>query len=161
MAGGPRSRIARFMKASLRQKLAVAELAARFAAARILIACVPFRLWRRMAGPLDGEAEVAACPPSERDLRRARGAAGILALVLGRRFASRTCLAQAVALRSYLMARGIATQVRIGARREPGADLAMHAWLMLGDHVLVGGAQARNDYEQLHALRGNRPTGRE
>lgn len=49
------------------------------------------------------------------------------------------CLRQAEAGRRWLKRRGVTAELRLGARRNPGGALEMHAWLIAGDKVVTGG----------------------
>ncbi|WP_052766028.1 lasso peptide biosynthesis B2 protein [Aurantiacibacter gangjinensis] len=49
------------------------------------------------------------------------------------------CLVQALAAQRWLAAKGIATQLVIGAQRGDGKPFGAHAWLTYGEHVVVGG----------------------
>lgn len=49
-----------------------------------------------------------------------------------------TCLVQALAARRWLAREGIASQLVLGARKD-GDALDAHAWLTVGDRVVIGG----------------------
>ena len=48
-----------------------------------------------------------------------------------------TCLARALALQRLLAQRGHASELRVGVAKV-GQDFSAHAWLVLGDRVLIG-----------------------
>jgi hypothetical protein len=50
------------------------------------------------------------------------------------------CLPRAIAVQAMLRRRGIASRLCLGATREAGA-LAAHAWIELGDEIVIGGAE--------------------
>lgn len=49
------------------------------------------------------------------------------------------CLVQALAAQSWLRRRGIATTLVFGARKPTAADFEAHAWLKVGDRIVIGG----------------------
>jgi Transglutaminase-like superfamily len=51
-----------------------------------------------------------------------------------------SCLPRALAAQAMLRRRGVASRLCLGAARDGGA-LAAHAWIELGDEVIVGGAE--------------------
>jgi transglutaminase-like putative cysteine protease len=58
------------------------------------------------------------------------------------------CLPQALATHAMLRRRGVAGRLCLGAVREGGA-LAAHAWVELGDEVLVGGGTEQAQFTRL------------
>lgn len=50
-----------------------------------------------------------------------------------------TCLVQALAAQRWLAAHGIASTLKLGARRSDATGLDAHAWLEAGGRVVVGG----------------------
>ena len=52
------------------------------------------------------------------------------------------CLPRALAAQTMLRRRGIASKLCLGVTREGGA-LAAHAWVEVGQEMIVGGAAAR------------------
>ena len=50
-----------------------------------------------------------------------------------------TCLVQALAAQRWLARMGVASELRLGARKSAGDGLDDHAWLKAGDHIVVGG----------------------
>ena len=49
------------------------------------------------------------------------------------------CLAQAVAGKFMLRSRGLSSRLFLGTRKDETGDLAAHAWLQLGQEILLGG----------------------
>jgi len=104
----------------------------------VLVFVLPFRLLSRILSR--GGDAVRPTPPAARE--RARAATRRV-----QRWAPRfplgktTCLVRAVAGWLLLARRGIAAHIRFGVRKEQGVVQA-HAWLMVGEETLLGGAQA-------------------
>ena len=53
------------------------------------------------------------------------------------------CLVQALAARRWLLASGLASEIRIGVERPDNADFGAHAWLVRDGHVITGGDISR------------------
>ena len=106
--------------------LFVARLAVRFIPPARLFAWAsrPPRRIRRFAGD-----EVALGVLGGRDSRRQAVDAG-------------ACLPRALAAQTMLRRRGIASKLCLGVTREGGA-LAAHAWVEVGQEMIVGGAAAQ------------------
>lgn len=49
------------------------------------------------------------------------------------------CLIQALAARRMLLRRCLGSEIRIGVLKRDAASLASHAWLVAGEHVVIGG----------------------
>lgn len=70
------------------------------------------------------------------DLRRvAWGVAAAARFVPGA-----SCLTQALAGQYLLARQGSASKIRIGIEKDTGAELKAHAWLISGDHIVLGGS---------------------
>ncbi|WP_245467283.1 MULTISPECIES: lasso peptide biosynthesis B2 protein [unclassified Mesorhizobium] len=70
------------------------------------------------------------------DLRRvAWGVAAAARLVPGA-----SCLTQALAGQYLLARQGNASKISIGIERGTGSELRAHAWLMSGNHIVLGGS---------------------
>lgn len=70
------------------------------------------------------------------DLRRvAWGVASAARLIPGA-----SCLTQALAGQYLLARQGNASKIRIGIERDTGAQLKAHAWLVSGNHIVLGGS---------------------
>jgi len=70
------------------------------------------------------------------DLRRvAWGVAAAARLIPGA-----SCLTQALAGQYLLARQGNASKIRIGVERDTGAQLKAHAWLVSGNHIVLGGS---------------------
>jgi len=51
-----------------------------------------------------------------------------------------TCLTQALALQKLLHRRGVASELRVGVRRDGPDGLAAHAWVVVDGVVVIGGS---------------------
>ncbi|WP_296744351.1 lasso peptide biosynthesis B2 protein [Mesorhizobium sp.] len=72
------------------------------------------------------------------DLRRvAWGVAAAARFVPGA-----SCLTQALAGQYLLARRGSASNIRIGVERDTGKQLKAHAWLVSGNHIVLGGSMS-------------------
>lgn len=70
------------------------------------------------------------------ELRRvAWGVAAAARLVPGA-----SCLTQALAGQYLLARQGSASKISIGVERGTGSELKAHAWLMSGNHIVLGGS---------------------
>ena len=54
-----------------------------------------------------------------------------------------TCLTQALSGQYILARQGNASKIRIGIERGTGEQLKAHAWLVSGDHIVLGGSLSR------------------
>lgn len=125
-----RSLPARFLRLGFRRQALLVEASSSLAAARIQLALFPFsRVARRIgsfAAPVGAEAEGQSF---------AGGAPAALEIAWAVRAAARRvpfralCLEQAIAARSMLCRRGIATILHLGAGMNETNQLSAHAWL--------------------------------
>lgn len=53
-----------------------------------------------------------------------------------------SCLTQALALQKLLHGRGVASELKLGVRRDGPGGLAAHAWVLVDGKVVIGGAAA-------------------
>ncbi|TIV06075.1 MAG: lasso peptide biosynthesis B2 protein, partial [Mesorhizobium sp.] len=51
-----------------------------------------------------------------------------------------SCLTQALAGQYLLARQGNASKISIGIERGTGSELRAHAWLMSGNHIVLGGS---------------------
>ncbi|CAN7199028.1 lasso peptide biosynthesis B2 protein [Mesorhizobium amorphae] len=101
------------------------------AAVRLGLTLFSYNRLRRMVTQLDAPHEA-----SIGDLRRvAWGVAAAARLVP---YAS--CLTQAISGQYILARQGNASKIRIGIERDTGTQLKAHAWLMSGNHIVLGGS---------------------
>lgn len=50
-----------------------------------------------------------------------------------------SCLTQGLVLQTLLHRRGVASELKVGVRRDGPGELAAHAWVVVGDRVVLGG----------------------
>jgi len=101
------------------------------AAVRLGLTLFSYNRLRRMVTQLDAPHEAGIG-----DLRRvAWGVAAAARLVP---YAS--CLTQALSGQYILARQGNASKIRIGIERDTGTQLKAHAWLMSGNHIVLGGS---------------------
>lgn len=108
--------------------------------ARVLVAHVSMRRWRRH---LD-VAPAAAGPPaelSEEALGTARRLSRIVRKVARRAPFRAVCLPQAMAAQWMLRRRGVPSRLVFGARRGAEAATEFHAWLRAGGETVLGGEE--------------------
>ncbi|CDX26554.1 conserved hypothetical protein [Mesorhizobium sp. ORS 3324] len=79
------------------------------------------------------------------DARNAAGIADLRRVAWGVAAAARfvpgsSCLTQALAGHYLLARQGNASKIRIGIERGTGAQLKAHAWLVSGNHIVLGGS---------------------
>jgi hypothetical protein len=101
------------------------------AAIRLGLTLFSYNHVRRIVTRLD-----ASRPASIGELRRvAWGVAAAARLV-----PHAGCLTQALSGQYILARQGNASKIRIGIERETGTQLKAHAWLMSGNHIVLGGS---------------------
>lgn len=122
----------------MRRILRAAEAAAALGLAWLLVFVLPFRFTAGLLG-LEHSTEDRAAETLA-DHVRARAVAGRVVRV-AQRLPHTTCLVRALAGWLMLRRRGITALVRLGVRSESG-KVSAHAWLVLGQRVLMGGEEA-------------------
>lgn len=121
----------------LRRRARRVEAAALLAATRLALVASP----RRIAAGLLRHASVADHSRQGAPVERAREVAADVESVAP--FVSgSTCLSRALVAWVMLRRRGLPAVVRLGARREAGSTLSMHAWLEIEGAPLIGSAEA-------------------
>ena len=129
-----RRKLRSFLRLATVDQRMIAEAAWWLGVSRLAIWLLPFR---RLAPWLSRMPETPDC---DRDLvRRVRRAVTVAARNMPRR---PMCLPRAIAAKAMLARRGCGSAFHIGAGRDPGGGLALHAWLVAGGEVVVGGAGA-------------------
>jgi hypothetical protein len=93
---------------------------------------------------------------AEEDLRQAVRYARLIALAARHHAVPAHCLHRALVLHCWLLDAGLASQLRIGVRKE-GADLKAHAWVELGGHVVNDRAAAVAVFTPLVGAQGQSP----
>ena len=78
-------------------------------------------------------------PLTERQEARVRRIGYLIPRMAARMPWRADCLVQATAARNWLRRSGIASQIRLGVRRSPAAEMEAHAWLLVGQRVVTGG----------------------
>jgi hypothetical protein len=79
------------------------------------------------------------------DARQAASVADLRRVAWGVAAAARlvpyaSCLTQALSGQYILARQGNASKIRIGIERDTGTQMKAHAWLMSGNHIVLGGA---------------------
>ena len=108
----------------------------RLAGARLLILTVPFRVWARgLSGAPDTGAPGDALPL---DVGRA-------VTIAARNLPwNAVCLPQAMAAKAMLARRGRGSAFHLGARLGAESRVIAHAWLTVGDTIVIGAAGSRD-----------------
>ena len=100
-------------------------------AVRLALTLSSYNRVRSLVTRLDGRRDASIA-----DLRRiAWGVAAASRLVPGA-----SCLMQALAGQYLLARRGSASKISIGIEKGTGNELKAHAWLMSGNHIVLGGS---------------------
>lgn len=111
-------------------------------AARVLLACVPFRRLHRLFGSVSRPRSPADADRALVSLSRGRAVALRVRRTADRLPWRSTCLVRAMAGAALLSRRRIdGVSIRLGVRNDEG-KLAAHAWLMLGSEILLGEEEA-------------------
>ncbi len=123
--------LSRVLSLSGREMLFLAHCLAVVVAVRLGLTLLSYNKVRNMVTRLDARE-----PADIGDLRRvAWGVAAAARLVPGA-----SCLTQALSGQYLLARQGNASKISIGIERNTGTELKAHAWLMSGDHIVLGGA---------------------
>ncbi len=123
--------LSRVLSLSGREMLFLAHCLAVVVAVRLGLTLLSYNKVRNMVTRLDARE-----PAEIGDLRRvAWGVAAAARLVPGA-----SCLTQALSGQYLLARQGNASKISIGIERNTGTELKAHAWLMSGDHIVLGGA---------------------
>lgn len=127
----------RFSQIPVTRKRLLFEATASLAAARVAMACIPFR---RIAAWL-GTSGAETTADASLDETRTAEAVGWAVEVMGRRVPwDGRCLARALAATSMLRRRGVEGTVTFGVRDGEAAGFDAHAWLRVGSLVVTGGS---------------------
>lgn len=112
-------------------------------AARVALWVLPYQTVLQMFEPVHGR-PVKPYPQLKQTVR--------VASWVGKTFlGDMPCLSQALAARWLLSRDGYQAELKIGARMEEG-ELAAHAWLERGGHVILGGADSPTKYMVLESM---------
>ena len=137
----------------LRRQAGLVETFAALAVAWVLVFVVPFRQTTVWLGGMTAPTQQRTT--DTRNIQQARFIARRVARLARYVPWRTTCLVQAIAGRLLLRRRGIAATIRFGVAHGE-AGLSAHAWLIVGDQILLGGAVA-SDFQPLADL-GERTT---
>ncbi len=101
------------------------------AAVRLGLTLFSYNHVRRIVTRLD-----ASRPASIGELRRVAWGVAAAARLVPRA----SCLTQALSGQYILARQGNASKIRIGIERDTGTQLKAHAWLVSGNHIVLGGS---------------------
>lgn len=123
--------LSRFFALKGTQKLFLLRCVFVVSAVRLGLTFLSYNWLRRRINVKD-----AVAPGNLEELRRvAWGVAAASRLV-----PQATCLTQALAGQYLLAAAGKYSKIQIGIERGTGSELRAHAWLVSGDHIVLGGS---------------------
>jgi hypothetical protein len=109
----------------------------------------PFRVPDSPLGPPSPRTGAPAAPGSVASPPDRRPSPGVIgwAVTAASRFVPRsTCLVRALAAQSLCRRYGYPCRLQLGARRGEAGDLEAHAWLEIGDEVVIGGGEVLGEY---------------
>jgi len=95
----------------------------------------------------------AASPP---DRRPSPGSIGWAITAASRLVPRSTCLVRALAAQSLCRRYGYPCRLELGARRGDAGELEAHAWLEIGEDVVIGGDEMLGEYTPFSRARGKR-----
>jgi hypothetical protein len=129
----PSAKIIRFVQLGRRRKFLLVEALAALAASSAAVRFLPFRWAVRM-----GSRKLSRAAPGDRDelLRDARWSVEAAATSVPWRA---VCLQQGLALQWMLRRRGIDAVLHYGLAKEKAGGLEAHAWVAVGDNLVIGG----------------------
>jgi hypothetical protein len=104
------------------------------AAVRLGLTLSSYNQVRRIVTRLDARQQA-----SIGDLRRVAWGVAAAARLVPRA----SCLTQALSGQYILARQGNTSKIRIGIERDTGTQLKAHAWLMSGNHIVLGGSMDR------------------
>lgn len=110
--------------------------------AYFLVRWVPARYWLPVA--------IQAAKPqvlAQNQIQQAHQLALLIQGVARRLPWQSTCLMSALAAWHLLQKRGVYTRIQIGVQAHAKTGLGAHAWLLMGEEVLLGGKEAHNFQE--------------
>jgi hypothetical protein len=123
-------KLSRFLALSGAQKLFLLRCVFVVSVVRFGLTFLSYNWLRRRVIAKDVDA-----PGDIEELRRVAWGVAIASRLVPRA----TCLTQALAGQYILAAAGRDSKIQIGIERGTGAELRAHAWLVSGDHVVLGG----------------------
>jgi hypothetical protein len=140
----------KYIRLPWRSKKVVHEVSFLLILTRAALALLPYRLVQRMADRF-GDRRVADVEPGQYQQTLTWAASGLGKYVLG----ERPCLVQAMVVRGMLARAGVATDLRIGVRKDIEGTLKAHAWLERHGEVILGGRRSPSLYLALAPLQQN------
>jgi hypothetical protein len=129
----PSAKIIRFVHLGRRRQILVLESLAAIAASSAAVRFLPFR-WAIRIG--SRKLSKAAAADRNEILRDARWSIEAVAARVPWRA---VCLQQGLALQWMLRMRGIDAVLHYGLAKEKGEELEAHAWVAVGDNLIIGG----------------------
>lgn len=143
---------ARLLRASASERRLALEAVTTLGRVRLALWMLPYR---RVRSLFDPRSRFGPSPLSDEE-RSARISATTLAIRRGARLVpAASCLTQAIATRSMLARRDIASTLRIGVAKSDGASLQAHAWVESGGDVVIGGRPDLARYALLPSADGD------
>ena len=128
--------IFKFLALDFYKKRLYAEAIFWLALSRLAVLFLPFRHMARFLG--EHMADHSGNPRID-DLRKVRSVVRVVQTA-GRHLPWECkCLVQAITGKMMLASRGIKTTLSLGLAKDDQGDLCAHAWLTLGDRVVLGG----------------------
>ena len=136
----PGSRLRRFASLDLGEKLLLLRALFLVSAVRLGLFLLPFRILQRFTKRGSGKSSAV------------RSAAKCVWAVraVSRYVPGATCLTQALAAQALLAQSGYGSRIEFGVRNDEHSGFLAHAWLVCGEQIVIGGAQA-NGYFPLEA----------
>lgn len=105
-------------------------------AAKLVVKTIPFRLLAQRLGPIDVESANAVGESASTTAAQTGRAVQAIARRLP---IFKQCLVQALAARWMLSRRSVASTLYFGVHTNEKKQLLAHAWLRVGDRIVVGG----------------------
>jgi hypothetical protein len=131
------SRLCKFVRLPLVEKLLLLEAALHMAPARLAVLWLPFRMIAPLLGRQRCESPLEVAPKQEHTAQLI-GAA--VTTISRHSFWRSTCLVQAVAAQLMLKRRGIPATLYLGTARDMEKHLLAHSWVRCGHEILTGAA---------------------
>ena len=132
------SALRKFLDLHWNERLLLMEAWLYLGAARAALLVIPFRdIAPRLGRPWGADAVPIADSPAPAMARQIGWAVEIMARHTPWESA---CLAQSIAGKFMLGKRGLSSLLFLGMKKDEAGKLTAHAWLRVGDEILVGGA---------------------
>jgi hypothetical protein len=131
-SGRPISLVKRFASLGLKEQVLLLRVLFLVSAIRLGLFVLPFRILRRFAQRGSGKSNTTH---STRQYVWAVRA-------VSRHVPGATCLTQALAAQALLARSGHKSRIEIGVRKDEQQGFLAHAWVVCGDQIVIGGAEA-------------------